>query len=240
MISRRPFLRSISCGCCVALAAWWRRTAGAAEPPKPVLQLPNAVAGIRIPDSRLARDAAQRAYDESPLFLFNHCMRSFAFASVLARGSGWNWDAEVVFVAAALHDLGLLPEHHDAFKTFEAAGADLARGFAVAHGMAEPKADWVRDGIALHTTSGGKSPVHEVAMINMGTGLDVLGSARWCDKLPAAARTEILAAFPRLSFSREFRQTLEDYKNRHPGDAGEGNWIASLPPTPFENRCLDG
>jgi hypothetical protein len=84
--TRRTALRLAACGCC-ALVSGLRppQLAFAADPSRPVLRLPKDIVGIPIPDSKLAREAADLAYAESPRFLFNHCMRVFAFSSFIAK-----------------------------------------------------------------------------------------------------------------------------------------------------------
>jgi hypothetical protein len=187
------------------------------------LRLPREVAGIRIPDSRVAQEAADQAYAESPPFLFNHSMRVFAFGSVYARSAGWRSDEEVAFTAAALHDRGLLAAQDDPSRTFEAAGADFAKAFALARGLSEDRAEIIRLAIGRHTTPGaanGRSDA--VAMTQIGAGHDV-GFA--CIAMTEAEQAAILDAFPRLNFRPAFRELLTGYNMRHPHGAGENNWI---------------
>jgi hypothetical protein len=238
-ITRRAALRLARCGCCALAAGFQPLAALATDQPGPKLRLPKEIAGVRFPDSKLAREAAERSYAESPRFLFNHCMRVFAFSGFIANKDQKHWDAEVVFAAAALHDMGLLKAYHDANKTFEAVGADFARSFALKRGMPAGEADQVSDGIARHTTKGSAADPLNVFMIKMGAGLDVFGFG--CGEVSLEARAQILKEFPRLDFEHAFRVTLDVYKRRHaPRDAGEDNWIGKLADGPLNNPCLEG
>src|SRR6202451_2851543 len=64
-------------------------------------------AGIKVPDTTLVRDAMELARGLLEPFLFNHVMRSWLFGVVLSEGSEHAPDAELLAVAAVLHDLGL-------------------------------------------------------------------------------------------------------------------------------------
>jgi hypothetical protein len=198
----------------------------ATDPVRPALNLPGEILGIRIPDTVLARKAATLAYEESPLFLFNHCMRVFVFSSLLAGRAAWKWDEELVFISSALHDVGLLGGHNDPAKTFEQAGADFAEKFAVAGGFPQTKAALVQEGIARHTTTGMASPIREVAMIQVGAGVDVFGYG--LDGITDLERITTLAAFPREAFKLAFRGQLASYMTLHGRPAGERDWIGNF------------
>jgi hypothetical protein len=185
--SRRSVLRFAGCGCCALIFGSQPQTAIAAEPYRPALRLPEEIVGTPIPDSKLARDAADLAYAESPLFLFNHCMRVFAFSSFVAKAEKWDWDAEAVFVASTLHDLGLLEKFDDPSKTFEATGGDFAKSFAIDHKFSEMRAEVIRLGIARHTTRGTLDDPPSIAMVRLGAGLDVFGLG--CEKISSQRLT---------------------------------------------------
>jgi HD superfamily phosphodiesterase len=66
----------------------------------------NKYAGIEVIDTQLVRDAVDLARSSSEPFLYNHVMRSWLFAVVLADGMKVVPDPELVAAAALLHDLG--------------------------------------------------------------------------------------------------------------------------------------
>ena len=64
-------------------------------------------AGIKVPDTALVHDAMDLSRSLLEPFLFNHVMRSWLFGIVLAESAAIAPDAELLAVAAILHDLGL-------------------------------------------------------------------------------------------------------------------------------------
>jgi hypothetical protein len=80
--------------------------------------LPSEVGGISIPKSTIAMNVAAYARATCPDFLFNHCMRTFLFGALSMQKLGRPYNADEAFVAAALHDLGLV-------KAFESERASL-------------------------------------------------------------------------------------------------------------------
>ena len=71
---------------------------------------PNAVdevSGIRVPDSKMARDAAQVIRDTEGDLLFQHSMRVYYWAALAGKRKGLTFDPELLYVAALFHDYGL-------------------------------------------------------------------------------------------------------------------------------------
>jgi hypothetical protein len=60
------------------------------------------VAGIRIPDSALARDAQAFAWEHSPAFLQRHCERSYVFGALATSAAGLETREELAYIAALL------------------------------------------------------------------------------------------------------------------------------------------
>lgn len=69
--------------------------------------LPSVVAGVRLVDSEVARQATELSRTLSPPFLFNHAVRTFLFGSLLGRASGRKFGEEILYIACILHDMGL-------------------------------------------------------------------------------------------------------------------------------------
>jgi hypothetical protein len=99
------------------------------------------------------------------------------------------------------HDLGLTPAHRRDDQRFEIDGADEARRFLTARGIAAPAARLVWEAIALHTTP--EIPWRlepEVALVTAGVETDVLGIG-YTDLKPADIEA-VTAAHPRADFKR--------------------------------------
>ncbi len=82
-------------------------------------------AGIKVPDTALVRDAIDLSRSLLEPFLFNHVMRSWLFGISLSEAAEVTPDAELLAVAAILHDLGLT-ERYTAEHRFEVDGANAA------------------------------------------------------------------------------------------------------------------
>jgi HD superfamily phosphodiesterase len=159
------------------------------------------IAGIDIPDSALAKEATELVRDTAGPLLYHHSRRVYLFGSLRGREQGLTADPELCYVGALFHDLGLTPAYRRTDQRFEIDGADEARRFLLAHGIAEEPADRVWTAIALHTTP--EVPLHmapEIALVTRGVELDVLGIGY--DTITDAQRAAVVAAHPRPDFKR--------------------------------------
>ena len=174
-----------------------------------------AVAGVRIPDSPLAKATVDLLEATSPQFICNHCVRTYVFGNLAVRSVGRTIiDEEIAFCGALLHDLGLVPAHAGDNR-FEVDGADAARAFCLKHQVAPERADRVWAAIALHTSAGIASRMAaEIALVHLGAGLDFLGLG--LDQVPPQLLEEILASYPRLNFKSAFRDLLLEHCRRNP------------------------
>jgi hypothetical protein len=163
----------------------------------------NLARSIVIPDSLLAKEATDVLREHSTELLFNHSMRVYLFAAEQGRQKKTRFDSELLYVAAAFHDLGLIRKFSSPDERFEVDGANAARQFLTAHNIAEDQVQTVWEAIALHTTPGiPKYMRPEVALLNSGVLLDVLGMG--FDQFPADLRDEIVAKYPRMNFKEGF------------------------------------
>jgi HD superfamily phosphodiesterase len=65
------------------------------------------LAGIKVVDTSLVREAIDLARSSSEPYLFNHVMRSWLFAVLLSEETKFALDPEVLAVSTILHDLGM-------------------------------------------------------------------------------------------------------------------------------------
>jgi HD domain len=157
------------------------------------------IAGITIPDSNLTDEATQLVRDVSTQLLYDHSRRVYLWGALQGANRGLRYDAELLYVAAMFHDLGLIEGHRSPDERFEIDGANEARRFLEQHGVPEESVMTVWEAIALHTTRGVpryKQP--EVALTQAGVQLDVTGLG--FDDVPASVRDEVVAAHPRTGF----------------------------------------
>lgn len=167
----------------------------------------NLSSALAIPDSILAKEATGILREYSSDLLFNHSVRVYLFAAEQGRRRKLRFDAELLYVAAAFHDLGLTKKFSSANERFEVDGANAARQFLSAHDIPEEQIQAVWEAIALHTTPGIPQYMRpEVALLASGVGLDVLG--RGFDEFPSDVREQIVANYPRKHFKKGF---IEEY-----------------------------
>ncbi len=167
-----------------------------------------------IPDSEICHKAFTLVQDCSPLFLLNHCLRSYAFAVALGNSVRNHYDREVLFLGSIMHDLGLV-EEYDGSDTFEIEGAKTALDFCQQHRLADDKSELVHEMVALHNSVGvadKKDP--EIALLHFGAGLDVAG-LNVHDAHPATV-AEILEQYPRLDFNDAMANLIADQIKRKP------------------------
>ena len=165
------------------------------------------IAGIAIPDSALAREATEFVQDASTQLLFDHSRRVFLWAAMRAEQLSLGYDAELLYVGAMFHDVGLLVGHRSAHERFEIDGANAARAFLERHGLPEEQVMTVWESIALHTTRqvpNYKQP--EVRLVALGVQYDLYGSP--FDALSPEQRDGVLAAHPRTKFKTGIIEAL--------------------------------
>jgi hypothetical protein len=175
-----------------------------------------SIAGIKIPDSKLAREVTELIRDtESPL-LFHHSTRVYLFGALAGRRRELTFDPELLYIGAMFHDIGLTEAHRHSQDRFEVDGANAARDFMRRHGLPEASIDLVWDAIALHTTPG--IPQHkkpEVALVTAGVEMDVLGLD--FHGFSDAERDQVVAAHPRGGdFKENIIQAFADGMKHRP------------------------
>lgn len=158
---------------------------------------------VVIPDSLLAKEATDILRENSTELLFNHSMRVYLFAAEQGRQQKLRFDPELLYVAAAFHDLGLIRKFSSQDERFEVDGANAARQFLTAHHVPEEQVQTAWEAIALHTTPGVTQYMRpEVALLYSGVALDVIGKG--FDEFPPKLRDEIVDKYPRKDFKESF------------------------------------
>jgi HD superfamily phosphodiesterase len=114
----------------------------------------NTIAGITIPDSKMARDLTQMIRDTESDLLFHHSSRVYLFGALTGQRKDLKYDLELLYVGAMFHDIGLTDAYRNSPLRFEVDGANAARAFLRSYGIPETSVETVWDAIALHTTPG--------------------------------------------------------------------------------------
>jgi len=159
------------------------------------------LAGVAVPDSDLVRHALEFAEAKCEPYLFNHVVRSWLFAASIASIRNVEHDMEVLAIGTILHDVTLNTEFRGP-RRFEVEAADMARRFAIDAGMNARRTQLVWDCVALNSTpSIGLYKEPEVSLCTAGICLDVVGLGY--EKICAAERKAIIAAYPRLDLKKK-------------------------------------
>jgi hypothetical protein len=140
--------------------------------------MPEIIAGIRVPDTAIARAATQLIRDTEDDLLYNHSRRVFLWGALTGERRALKYDPELLYLGAMFHDMGLTEAYSSPDLRFEVDGANAARKFMKAYGLAERDIEDVWTAIALHTTPG--IPEHmrpTIALVTAGVEMDVLGIA---------------------------------------------------------------
>ena len=174
------------------------------------------IAGIKIPDSKMARDLTQLIRDTESDLLFHHSTRVYLFGALTGERKGLKFDPELMYVGAMFHDIGLTEGFRHSQLRFEVDGANAARDFLRSYGIPEAAVEIVWDAIALHTTPG--IPEHkkpEVALVTSGVEMDVLGIAY--EQFTEAQREAVVTAYPRgVDFKNNIIQAFYDGMKHRP------------------------
>jgi predicted HD phosphohydrolase len=189
------------------------------------------------PDSNLARQAEDLLRSVAPPFLTNHSFRSHFFAVALADREGVRFDEELLYVAALLHDIGLV-EEFDSGRCFEEDSADTAARLVKQEKWEAERRDRLAEAIRLHlATDIALDDGPEAYLLWHSTGLDVSGHRH--GELTAAEVAAVLDAYPRLDFKEGFLGLIADQAARKPAcwaaeAMGDGGLPARVAAAPFE------
>ena len=132
------------------------------------------------PDSKIANDALVYAEETHAAPLLRHSWRTYYFGALIASHDGIEFDRELGFTAAILHDLGLTasanPRPCDC--CFAVGGALQAREFLLSMGHSREHSDAVAHAISVHLNI--HVPVEEhgalAFLVTRGAVCDVFGA----------------------------------------------------------------
>ena len=191
-----------------SLALRWKRP----PPPTPV-----GVECPRLPGGITARKALRWSEESSPAWLHAHVLRTYCWARLLGEAVGLKPDDELLFVACALHDLGLTDRYApEPGECFAFAGARHAQRLLVGEGLPWEWAARVADAIALHLeVRVSLRRGIESKLLHDGAGLDVLGLGT--RGITREAKRAVLRAYSREGLGAPLAQRLRAAAQNAPG-----------------------
>jgi hypothetical protein len=185
------------------------------------------LADLPIPSTPAARLAEEVLTEYSAPALVNHCHRSYLFAVARASLDGLQIDAELLYVSALLHDIGLEPAFDSHTLPFEQAGGHVAWVFAAGAGWPAERRRRAAGVIVAHMVGTDVAIDPEGHLLDVATGLDISG--RGMDAWPAELVREIVATHPRLDLVERFVGCFRDQAERKPDSSAADAMRSGLP-----------
>ncbi len=162
----------------------------------------------------LTRAAEAQARRRLSVTLLNHSYRTFAFGAAVGALENLEFDRELLFAAALLHDAGLPTTVRDV--DFTLSSARVARDVAEEVGLSTAGTETMCTAITLHHSPGVALADGPVAyLLSAGAAVDVIGLHSW--RLPPDLLASVVRQYPRLGFKREFSTALRIEAGRVPG-----------------------
>ncbi|MEV7094875.1 HD domain-containing protein [Amycolatopsis sp. NPDC051045] len=170
---------------------------------------------LTFPSGPACVNATDVATTYSSPSLLNHSMRVYAWAVALGATHHVGFDSELLYVAAMLHDVGLVAEFDSHTKPFEVAGGHVAWVFAAGAGWPPERRARLTQVIVRHMQAEvdpAEDP--EGFLLSRAAAADIAG--RDVAELPAGFRAEVLGRYPRLDLVAEFLGCFRDQAARKP------------------------
>ncbi|MFV2117767.1 HD domain-containing protein [Streptomyces sp. Act-28] len=195
------------------------------------------VAGVRVPEGRTTEAARLLCEEYADDALYHHSMRSYFFGAAWAEARNLDFDRELFFVSALLHDLALAPAFDSHALSFEEAGGHLARVFTAGLGWPIERRDRAAEVIVLHMREDVPPEVDvESRLLQVGTSADVSGAG--LDAFDPSFREALVRAYPRFGFAKSFVHLLQEQAERKPGCAAAelvaGEWVERTVSNPLD------
>jgi len=155
--------------------------------------------------------------------VLNHSIRTHAYALLQAEKLNVEFDAELLFVACVLHDLGA-SDAYDGPQRFEVEAADAAAALMAEYDRSVADVDAVWQAIALHTSPGiaeRRGPVPMLTRLGVRTDFFTL-------QIPDEVRAATEREYPRLGLDHELGELIVAQALRQPEKARGSSWPADL------------
>ncbi|NMO55584.1 HD domain-containing protein [Actinoplanes sp. TBRC 11911] len=191
----------------------------------------------QLPEGHAAEAARLVCTEYADTALYHHSVRSYLFGAAWAEAAGFEFDRELFFVSAMLHDLALTAPFDSHTLAFEEAGGHLARVFTAGLGWPARRRDRVAELIVLHMRDDVSPQVDvESRMLQVGTSADVSGTG--VESFDPAFREALVRDYPRLGFADAFVRLFQDQAVRKPGCAAAelvvGDWAQRTRSNPLD------
>lgn len=198
-----------------------------------------ALDDLVVPDTAAAAAALEvaSAYYSPPLL--NHSQRAYVWAAADGMTRGIGFDAELLYVAAMFHDIGLTSKFDSHTAAFEEAGGHVARVFAAGAGWPAKRRERLAEVIIRHMwpqVDASMDP--EGHLLAWSTAAEVVGRNldAWTDDFKA----EVLERYPRLDLTKEFLACFQAQAERKPDSSAAAAVRSGLSTRMTANPLDDG
>lgn len=172
-----------------------------------------------VPATPAARGSLEVATVYLSESLLNHSIRSWYWAvgfAALEHRQGV--DAELLYVSAMLHDVGLAEGFDNHTLSYEHSAGHVAWALTAGAGWPTERRTRALEVIVRHNWTE-VDPLLDLEgyLLETATALDISGSR--ADALDEEFVSEVLSAYPRLSLAQEFGASVTDQASRKPTTA---------------------
>jgi hypothetical protein len=177
------------------------------------------ISALSLPDTKAARAALALCTELSPAFMVTHCTRTYWFSRLLGERWKIEFDDELLYVGAMLHDIALMPGFQDRKpeeSCFTLPSARAARALVAPLGWDQRRQDLLGEAILLNPNPA--VPVSrgaEAHLLNAGVMVDAIGLRQWA--FQAKTLESILAMAPRLDMKKRIVDLVDEEADAHPG-----------------------
>ena len=182
---------------------------------------------VRVPETAAARSALGVVTRFASPALVNHSQRAYYWGASYGIAHGIDFDDELLFVSAMLHDIGLVPAFDNHSIPFEEAGGNVAWVFGAGVGWSDARCTRAAEVIVRHMWNSVDPAVDaEGHLLEIATSLDITGSnPQWW---PANLRADVVRQFPRLNLRDEFTACFRAEAARKPGSSAASSLECGL------------
>lgn len=198
---------------------------------------------VEAPATPACRAALEVATAYCSPALLHHSVRAYLWGAGYGLERGIAFDAELLYVAALLHDLALVKEFDNHALPFEEAGGHVAWVFGAAAGWPVERRRRTAEVIVRHMwdeVDVAQDP--EGHLLELSTSMDISG--RRIEDISADFRADVLARYPRLGLGEEFIGDFEDQAKRKPMCAAakvvRSGWAARVAANPLDRAARGG
>ncbi len=174
-----------------------------------------ALDDLVVPRTAAAAAALEVASAYQSPALLNHSLRAYVWAAADGISRGIGFDAELLYVAAMFHDIGLVPVFDSHTVAFEEAGGHVARVFAAGAGWPAGRRERLSEVIIRHMWPQVDVSVDpEGHLLARSTAAEIAG--RNLDDWADGFKADVLERYPRLDLTKEFLACFQAQAERKP------------------------